>query len=269
MIADGKSGALLVQSDSCSYLGGSAAPGVRRRIMMRKRPNILREPPSDYGGDIIVLYSDPDGAIKLDVRLVRETLWLSQKQMALLFDTERSVITKHLRNIFKSQELKKDSVCAIFAQTAADGKTYQVEHFNLDFLRLLPTREESELSWTVDMDERKRVSAEEAGPLKEKSTAKGRQAAQWLQRVADLKKAKPRDDRAIEEAEGKVKELTRESRELASKAKEIEDVVYDLKAVNPHRKPNVDDRTPEMLMDIIEAKGREIDEALAVLRGNR
>jgi len=99
---------------------------------MRKQPNILREPPSDYGGDAIVLYSDPDGAIKLDVRLVRETLWLSQKQMALLFDTERSVITKHLRNIFKSQELKKDSVCAIFAQTAADGKTYQVEHFNLD-----------------------------------------------------------------------------------------------------------------------------------------
>jgi prophage maintenance system killer protein len=100
--------------------------------MMRKQPNILREPPSGYGGDAIVLYCDPDGAVRLDVRLVRETLWLSQKQMALLFDTERSVITKHLRNIFKCQELKKNSVCAIFAQTASDGKTYQVEHFNLD-----------------------------------------------------------------------------------------------------------------------------------------
>jgi type I restriction enzyme M protein len=119
------------------------------------------------------------------------------------------------------------------------------------------------------MDERKRLAAEGARPLKEKSTAKSRQAAQWLQRVADLKKVKPRDDRAIEEAEAKSNELTRESRELASKAKEIEDAVYDLKAVNPNRKANVDDRTPEMLMDIIEAKGREIDEALAVLRGNR
>jgi prophage maintenance system killer protein len=99
---------------------------------MKKQAKILREPPSAYGGDAIVLYRDPDGAIKLDIRLVRETLWLSQKQMALLFDTERSVIGKHLQNIFKSQELKKDSVCAIFAQTAADGKTYQVEHFNLD-----------------------------------------------------------------------------------------------------------------------------------------
>ncbi len=143
-----------------------------------------------------------------------------------------------------------------------------LKHFE-DFLRLLPTRGESELSWTVDMDERKRLAAEEARPLKEKSTAKGQEAAQWLQRVADLKKVKPRDDRAIEEAEAKIKELTRESRELASKAKEIEDAVYDLKAVNPNRKANVDDRTPEMLMDIIEAKGREIDEALAVLRGSR
>jgi type I restriction enzyme M protein len=70
-------------------------------------------------------------------------------------------------------------------------------------------------------------------------------------------------------AEAKSKELTRESRELASKAKEIEDAVYDLKAVNPHRKANVDDRTPGMLIDIIEAKGREITEALAVLRGKR
>jgi len=143
-----------------------------------------------------------------------------------------------------------------------------LKHFE-DFLRLLPTRGESELSWTVDMDERKRLAAEEARPLKEKSIAKGQEAAQWLQRVADLKKVKPRDDRAIEEAEAKIKELTRESRELAGKAKEIEDAVYDLKAVNPNRKANVDDRTPEMLMDIIEAKGREIDEALAVLRGNR
>lgn len=99
---------------------------------MRQQVHILREPPSDYGGDAIVLYSDPDGTIKLDVRLVRETLWLSQKQMANLFDTERSVITKHLRNIFKSEELKKNAVCAIYAQTAADGKTYQVEYFNLD-----------------------------------------------------------------------------------------------------------------------------------------
>ncbi len=84
--------------------------------------------------------------------------------------------------------------------------------------------------------------------------------------MKDLKKAKPCDEKAIEEAEAKVKELTHESRDLASKAKEFEDAVYDLKAVNPNKKPNVDTRTPEDLMNIIEAKGREVAEALAVLR---
>jgi type I restriction enzyme M protein len=140
-----------------------------------------------------------------------------------------------------------------------------LKHFD-DFLRLLPTRGDSELSWTVDMDARKQAAAEQARPLKEQATAKSQQAAQWSQRAADLKRAKPRDDQAVEEAEAKVKELTRDSRDLAAKAKEIEDAVYDLKAVNPHKKPNVDARTPEELMNIIEAKGKEVAEALTALR---
>jgi len=140
-----------------------------------------------------------------------------------------------------------------------------LKHFE-DFLRLLPSRPDSELSWTVDMDERKRIAAEDARPLKEQSTIKGQQAAQWNERLKDLKKGRPLDAKAVEEAEAKVAELTRESRDLANKAKEIEDAVYDLKAVNPHRKQDVDDRTPEELMDIIEAKGRDVAEAMAELR---
>ena len=80
-----------------------------------------------------------------------------------------------------------------------------------------------------------------------------------------LKKSKPRDEKAIEEAEKNMAGLTRESRDLAAKAKEIEDAVYDLKAVNPRKRPVVDTRTPEELMDIIEAKGREVADALSVL----
>lgn len=142
-----------------------------------------------------------------------------------------------------------------------------LKHFE-DFLRLLPERTDSELSWTVDMDERKRIAAKEARPLNEQSTAKSQQAAQWGERLKELKKAKPRDGAAIEDAEAKVKELIRDSRDLAAKAKEIEDAVYDLKAVNPNRKPVVDRRTPEELMDIIEAKGQEVAAALAALRGS-
>jgi type I restriction enzyme M protein len=140
-----------------------------------------------------------------------------------------------------------------------------LKHFE-EFFQLLPTHAESDLSWTVDMNKRKQVAAEEAQPLKVQATAKSQQAAQWSQRVTDLKKATPRNEQAIEEAEAEVKELTRESRELVAKAKEIEDAVYDLKAVNPNKKVVVDTRTPEELMNIIEAKGREIADALSALR---
>lgn len=142
-----------------------------------------------------------------------------------------------------------------------------LKHFE-DFLRLLPTRADSDLSWTVDMDERKRVAAAEARPLQEQSTARGRQAAQWNARLKDLKKDRPPDEKAIGEAAAKAVELTREARDLAARAKEIEDAVYDLKAVNPRKKPDVDERTPEQLLAIIETKGREVADALAALRGN-
>jgi death-on-curing family protein len=82
--------------------------------------------------DQVVLYQAPDGVITLDVRLEGETVWLTQKQMAALFATERSVITKHLRNVFKSGELQEKSVCAKFAHTAEDNKRYQTLFYNLD-----------------------------------------------------------------------------------------------------------------------------------------
>ena len=93
---------------------------------------MVAEESEGYGPSGIVLYQTPDGTVRLDVRLEKETVWLTQKQMSVLFGTERSVITKHLRNIFASGELDRDSVSAFFAHTAADGKTYQVQYYNLD-----------------------------------------------------------------------------------------------------------------------------------------
>ncbi len=141
-----------------------------------------------------------------------------------------------------------------------------IQHFD-DFFKLLPKRAKSELSWIVDMDERKKVAADEARPFNEEATRKKREAAQWKDRLKALKKATPRDNNSIEDAEEKVKAATKEAKEAANKAKEIEYAVYDLKAVNPNKKPVVDTRTPEQLLDIIEAKGKEISKALAVLRG--
>ena len=144
----------------------------------------------------------------------------------------------------------------------------KLDHFE-DFLRLLPDRADSPLSWTVDLEERKKIATEEARPFKEESTRRKQEAAQWKKQLNELKKKKPRDDEAIAEAEEKLKALNREAKDAETKAKEIEDAVYDLKAVNPNKKPQIDMRTPEELMDIIEAKGREIAEALAILRKSK
>ena len=110
---------------------GKAQPHGERRVRARKRASVKSLPDVEAGNSEVVLYEAPDGEVRLDVRLDRETVWLTQAQMADLFGRERSVVTKHLRNAFAEGELEANSVCANFAHTAADGKTYRVEHYNL------------------------------------------------------------------------------------------------------------------------------------------
>ena len=85
----------------------------------------------DNYGEIIIFQTE-DGLTKIDVNLVDETVWLSIDQMAELFQKDKSVIGKHVRNIFKEGELDKNSVWAKSAYTASDEKTYQVDYYNLD-----------------------------------------------------------------------------------------------------------------------------------------
>ena len=82
----------------------------------------------------IILYQTENKETKIEVHLQGETVWLSLNQMAELFQRDNSVISKHIRNIFEDGELGRESVVAKFATTAADGKTYQVEYFNLDVI---------------------------------------------------------------------------------------------------------------------------------------
>jgi death-on-curing family protein len=80
----------------------------------------------------IILFETNEGTTKIDVRLENETVWLSLDQIAELFERDKSVVSRHLKNIFAGNELERDAVVAKNATTAADGKTYQVEYFNLD-----------------------------------------------------------------------------------------------------------------------------------------
>jgi prophage maintenance system killer protein len=85
---------------------------------------------SDLGK--IILYQSEDGHTSMDVHLKDETVWLTLNQMAELLDRDKSVISRHLGNVFQTGELAREAVVAKNATTASDGKTYQVDYYNLD-----------------------------------------------------------------------------------------------------------------------------------------
>ena len=83
----------------------------------------------------IVIYQTEDGQTQVDVRLENETVWLTQKQIAELFGTKRPAITKHLKNIYTSEELDENSTCSILEHMGNDGKqTYSTKYYNLDVI---------------------------------------------------------------------------------------------------------------------------------------
>jgi DNA ligase (NAD+) len=82
----------------------------------------------------IIIYETKDGKVKVELMATDGTVWLTQADMAKLFHRERSVIAKHISIILKEGELPQSQVCAKFAQTASDGKTYQIMYYNLDMI---------------------------------------------------------------------------------------------------------------------------------------
>lgn len=83
----------------------------------------------------IILYTTPQGDVKIDIRFEDETFWLTQQKIADLFEVDRSVITKHLGNVYSEKELDKKATCAKFAQVRNEGNrqvTRQIEFYNLD-----------------------------------------------------------------------------------------------------------------------------------------
>ena len=82
----------------------------------------------------IILYQTDDGQTKLQVTMEDETVWLTQDQMAALFDKGRTTITEHIQNVFKEGELDENTVCREFRRTGTDAKEYTVKHYNLDVI---------------------------------------------------------------------------------------------------------------------------------------
>ncbi len=88
--------------------------------------------PAADGFNEILLYTTANGRVKVEIYLQNETIWLTQQKIADLFGVDRTVITKHLKNIFDTNELDPNAVCAKIAHTATDGKTYSTQLYNLD-----------------------------------------------------------------------------------------------------------------------------------------
>ena len=103
----------------------------------------------------VILYQSEDGRTKLDVRLEGQTVWLSQKQLTELFGKAKGTISEHIKHIFEDGELEEVSVVRLFRTTAADGKQYEVAHYNLDMVLALGFRVRSPMAvrfrqWAAD-----------------------------------------------------------------------------------------------------------------------
>jgi len=94
----------------------------------------------------IIIYQNEDNGVKIDVRLENESVWLTQKQLAEMFDTTKQNIGQHVKNILDDEELDRNSVVKFFFTTANDGKNYNTEHYNLDMIISLGYRINSKVA---------------------------------------------------------------------------------------------------------------------------
>lgn len=101
--------------------------GRRKMIHQHRRSDCM-------GNSSIIMYTTEDGLTKIETTFDEDTVWLSIDQMAELFQRDKSTISRHIKNIFEKGDLQRISVVANFATTAADGKTYNVDYYNLDVI---------------------------------------------------------------------------------------------------------------------------------------
>ena len=135
-----------------------------------------------------------------------------------------------------------------------------------EFFKLLPTRGDSARSWTVDFSRRLEKATEEAHPYREKAIEMAARAKELEDVFRQMRSAKSGKPEAIKHAEAEWKAAERATRENQAKAQEIEDAAYDIKAVNPNRVVEADNRRPSELLEAIAKKGREAEAALERLR---
>ncbi len=140
----------------------------------------------------VVIYQAKSGAIDLRGDFVNENLWATQAQIAEVFEIERSVATKHIRNILKDKELDAKTVCANFAHTAKDGKTYEVQHYNLDVMLAVGYRTNSQRAVTFRQWATKTLRAHIVNGYTINRSRIAQNYDAFMQSVADVKMLLPK-----------------------------------------------------------------------------
>ena len=214
----------------------------------------------------VLFRTNEDAFVKTKRKLTDECdLWCILSLPGGVFSAAGAGVKTNLLFFTKGQPTEKIWYYDLSDVKVGKKTPLTLKHFE-DFAEKLATRADSERSWTMDLSARRARAAADAQPFKDTARARSQEAERLKERLAELKRTRPRDEASLEETEGKFKALLKEARQAASKAEDIENEVYDLKAVNPHRVVEVDRRTPAQLLDLIELKGREVAEALDKLR---
>jgi type I restriction enzyme M protein len=144
---------------------------------------------------------------------------------------------------------------------------FTLDHFK-DFFALLPTRADSDRSWTLDLAARRESARRQSAPLRAEAKGKTLEAQALRDQIKEQRRENTADADELAALEDRAAALTKAANELMGKADSIDAAVYDLKAVNPNAKATEDTRTPEELLDLIDAKGVEVAEALSALRAS-
>ena len=146
---------------------------------------------NNSSGDIVI-YQTEDGLTKIDVNIHDETVWLSLDLMAELYQRDKSTISRHIKNIFNEGELKRDSVVAKIATTAADGKSYQVDYYNLSVIiavgyRVKSPRGTQFRTWATERLEEYMVKGFTMDDERLKGNGGGNYWRELLERIRDIR----------------------------------------------------------------------------------
>ena len=172
---------------------------IKGGLQMQNNSNII--------GNEIIIYQTEDGQTKIDVKFEDETVWLTQAQLCELYQTSKSNISEHIKHIFEEEELDEESVVRKFRTTAADGKNYNIIHYNLDMIISLGYRVKSKIAtnfrrWATERLKEYIIKGFTMDDERLKNLGGGNYWKELLDRIRDIRSSEKVMYRQVQKAQG-------------------------------------------------------------------